>query len=121
MDDRGASNKQARARLQVGGKARGGAHREHVVHVRDAGCVEDQRLVERRRVLPRDKTRAYGAGDVRTGRREVAGDSDAKGPQGRARGCRLGAGQHRREERTRNMPCMFVTLEVLQPEMSALK
>ena len=33
--------------------------------------------------------------------------------------CRLGAGHG--EERTQNMPYMFVTLEVFQLEMSALK
>ena len=32
-----------------------GAHREHVVHVRDAGRVEAQRLVERNSVLPSRK------------------------------------------------------------------
>eukprot|EP00964_Phaeocystis_antarctica_P054461 scaffold32020_cov57-Phaeocystis_antarctica.AAC.1 len=36
-----------RARLQIGGRARGGAHPEHVGHARDAGGVEAQRLVER--------------------------------------------------------------------------
>ena len=33
----------------------GGAHVEHPAHVRDAGCVEAQRLVERRRILPSRK------------------------------------------------------------------
>eukprot|EP00964_Phaeocystis_antarctica_P013181 scaffold7220_cov45-Phaeocystis_antarctica.AAC.2 len=32
-----------------------GAHVEHVAHVRDAGRVEAQRLVERRRFLPSRK------------------------------------------------------------------
>eukprot|EP00964_Phaeocystis_antarctica_P005231 scaffold2864_cov52-Phaeocystis_antarctica.AAC.2 len=32
-----------------------GAHPEHVAHVRDAGRVEAQRLIERRRVLPSRK------------------------------------------------------------------
>eukprot|EP00964_Phaeocystis_antarctica_P033699 scaffold19101_cov53-Phaeocystis_antarctica.AAC.7 len=36
------------ARLQIWGRARGGAHPEHLLHGRDAGCVEAQRLVERR-------------------------------------------------------------------------
>eukprot|EP00964_Phaeocystis_antarctica_P085132 scaffold53717_cov37-Phaeocystis_antarctica.AAC.2 len=36
-------------RLQIGVRARGGAHEEHVVHGCDAGRVEAQRLVERRR------------------------------------------------------------------------
>eukprot|EP00964_Phaeocystis_antarctica_P111985 scaffold76209_cov58-Phaeocystis_antarctica.AAC.3 len=42
-------------------RARVGAHVEHVAHVCDAGGVEAQRLVERRRVLPRVERRAYGA------------------------------------------------------------
>ena len=32
---------------RLGSRARGGAHGEHVAHVRDAGGVEAQRLVER--------------------------------------------------------------------------
>ena len=59
--DRGARSVQGRARLQIGGRARGGAHREHVAHVCDAGGIEAQRLVERRRVLPRVERRACGA------------------------------------------------------------
>ena len=54
-DDRGASSVQARARLQIGGRARGGAHVEHAGHVRDAGRVEAQRLVEGLRFLPSRK------------------------------------------------------------------
>ena len=45
--DRGARSVQARARLQIESRARGGAHRKHVAHVCDAGGVEAQRLVER--------------------------------------------------------------------------
>eukprot|EP00964_Phaeocystis_antarctica_P031198 scaffold17666_cov66-Phaeocystis_antarctica.AAC.3 len=37
--DRGTSSVQGRARLQIGDRARGGAHVEHVGHVRDAGRV----------------------------------------------------------------------------------
>ena len=51
--DRGARSVQGRARLQTGGRARRGAHVEHPFHGRDAGGVEVQRLVERRRALPR--------------------------------------------------------------------
>ena len=51
-----------RARLHIRGRAREGAHPEHVVHVRDAGGVEAQRLVERRRILPRVERGAYDAG-----------------------------------------------------------
>ena len=49
--DGGARSVQGRAQLQIGGRARGGAYPEHGVHGRDAGGVEAQRLVERRRVL----------------------------------------------------------------------
>ena len=60
---RGAAAAQAactgRARLKAGGQGtrRGtrGAHPEHVAHVRDAGRVEGQRLVERLRFLPSRK------------------------------------------------------------------
>ena len=45
--DRGARSAQGRARPQIGSRARKGAHAEHVAHVRDAGGVEAQRLVER--------------------------------------------------------------------------
>ena len=44
---RDASSVQGRARPQVGGRAWGGAHGEHDVHVCDFGRVEAQRLVER--------------------------------------------------------------------------
>ena len=37
--DRGARSAQGRARLQIGGRARGGAHLEHGVHSRDAGGI----------------------------------------------------------------------------------
>ena len=64
--DRGARGVQERARLQIGsgarGGVRGGAHGEHPVHVRDAGGVKAQRLVEHRRVLPSRKESIYGAG-----------------------------------------------------------
>ena len=43
------SSVQGRARLQNRGRAWGGAHIEHVVHGCDAGGVEAQRQVERRR------------------------------------------------------------------------
>eukprot|EP00964_Phaeocystis_antarctica_P140615 scaffold105480_cov45-Phaeocystis_antarctica.AAC.1 len=76
-----------RARLQIWGRARGGVHEEHELHGRDAGGVEAQRLVERRRVLPRVERRAYDAGrGIRTGRRKRAGDGGARSVvQGRAR------------------------------------
>ena len=48
----GPSSLHGWARLQIGGKARGGAHVEHGAHSCDAGGVEAQRLVERMCVLP---------------------------------------------------------------------
>ena len=39
-----------------------GTHVEHLLHGRDLGRVEAERLVERRRALPRVERRAYGAG-----------------------------------------------------------
>ena len=69
--DGGARSVQGRARLQIRGRARGGAHVEHAVHVRDAGGVEAQRLVERRRALPRVERGAYDAG--RGAAREAGG------------------------------------------------
>ena len=59
-DDRGARSVQGKARLQIGSRARGGAHVEHVGHACDAGRFEAQGLVERWRVLPRVEWRAYG-------------------------------------------------------------
>eukprot|EP00964_Phaeocystis_antarctica_P010221 scaffold5611_cov48-Phaeocystis_antarctica.AAC.3 len=101
---------QGRARLQIGGRARGGAHVEHEVHARDAGGVEAQRLVERPRALPRVERRAYGAvGGVA---REAGGGGRSRCKQGAGEGstARLGAGHG--EERTMNMRTMVVTLEV---------
>eukprot|EP00964_Phaeocystis_antarctica_P005628 scaffold3067_cov67-Phaeocystis_antarctica.AAC.3 len=75
-----------RARVQTGSRARGGAHPEHVAHVRDAGGVEAQRLVEGRRALPRANEGHTVWCEVQsTGRREVAGDRGAPSVQGRAR------------------------------------
>ena len=60
-----------RARLKTGGgQGRRGAHLEHVGHGRDAGRVEAERLVERRRVLPSRKAgmrrgKRCGPGGVR--------------------------------------------------------
>eukprot|EP00964_Phaeocystis_antarctica_P045729 scaffold26341_cov62-Phaeocystis_antarctica.AAC.1 len=72
---------------------RGGAHAEHGVHGCDAGGVEAQRLVERRRVLPRVERRACGAGrGIRVGglirRWTTAAHAACRG----GRDCRLGAG-----------------------------
>ena len=76
--DRGARSVQGRARLQIWGRARGRAHVEHALHVCDAGGVEAQRLIERRRELPRVERRACGVGQ---GMR-VAGGSAGAGAAG---------------------------------------
>ena len=95
----------------IGGRAGGGAHVEHLEHARDAGGVEAQRLVERRRALPRVKRRACGEGrGMRGGSREAAGNRDAGSVQVRAR-LQIGGAGHG-EERTKNMSLMSVTLEV---------
>ena len=46
---------QDRTQLEIGGRERAEAHIEHGVHVRDAGSVETQWLVERNRPLPSGK------------------------------------------------------------------
>ena len=74
------------ARLQIGGRARGGAHEEHIVHACDLGRIEAERLVERIRILPRVERRAYTVrGGVRAGRREAVGDRGARSMRGRPR------------------------------------
>eukprot|EP00964_Phaeocystis_antarctica_P064937 scaffold39110_cov45-Phaeocystis_antarctica.AAC.1 len=97
--DRGERGVQGRARLQIGSRARGGAHVEHVAHGRDAGGVEAQRLVERRRVLPRVERRAYGAGRGAEYREAGGGGRQrcTRGVQGRTRlqiGSRARGGAH---------------------------
>ena len=105
-----------RARLQIGSRARGGAHVEDVVHVCDARGVEAQRLVERQRALPSRKAGVCDAG--RGVGREAADDRGASSVQ-EGLDCRLGAWHG--EERTENMLFMAVTPEVSQLDMSALK
>ena len=53
--------RRARQGLTVKAGGRRGAHEEHELHVRDAGRVEAQRLVERRRDLPSRKEGVYDA------------------------------------------------------------
>eukprot|EP00964_Phaeocystis_antarctica_P031102 scaffold17599_cov43-Phaeocystis_antarctica.AAC.1 len=89
-----------------------GAHVEHVAHVRDAGRVEAQRLVERRRVLPSRKEGVRcrsrcGLGGGRT----WAGGSARAACTARGPGCE-GGGAKACAERTLNMPSMSVTLDV---------
>ena len=90
------------------GHARG-AHPKHPRHVCDAGRVEAQRLVERRRLLPIRKGQHRRRGNMRASRRKGrAGGvvaSSREGPtmevEGRARA-----------ERTENIDAMLVTLDV---------
>jgi hypothetical protein len=103
-----------RARLKAGGQeGTRGAHLEHGVHVRDAGGVKAQRLVEGRRALPsRREGMRCGEGEVRAGRREGLwrGGGTQEACTGKAR---LKAwGPRASAERTQNMRTMVVTLEV---------
>ena len=98
-----------------------GAHGEHVVHGCDAGRVEAERLVERRRVL---RSRKEG---VRCGARCGPG-AGQRGPaaahkrHARREGPAVKAGRARAcAERTQNMLLMSVTPEVSQLETSTLK
>ena len=86
--------------VQIWGGARGGAHGEHMDNVRDAGGVEAQRLVERRRGLPRVERKGIrcGARYIRVERREAAGNLSAFSVCRAELDCRLGAGHG--EERT---------------------
>ena len=103
--DGGASSVQGRPRLQIGGRARGGAHVEHVAYVCDAGGVEAQRLVERPRVLPRVKRRAYAVrGELRSWRREGGGRRRCKQGAGEGSTADLGQGMGRSARRT-SSPC----------------
>eukprot|EP00964_Phaeocystis_antarctica_P005650 scaffold3075_cov33-Phaeocystis_antarctica.AAC.1 len=81
-----ARSVQKRARLQIGSRARGGAHGEHVLHGCDAGGVEAQRLVERLSALPRAERSAYdaaaGCGPARWWCKPHAGRGSAGGHQG---------------------------------------
>ena len=90
-----------------------GAHGEHVVHGCDAGRVEAERLVERRRVLPSRKE------GVRCGVRcgpgggtAWVGGSAREACTARGPGCEGWGGYGACAERTLNMPYMFVTLDV---------
>eukprot|EP00964_Phaeocystis_antarctica_P116987 scaffold80854_cov54-Phaeocystis_antarctica.AAC.1 len=98
----------------VSGARHGGAHPEHAVHAHDARGVEAQRLVERRRTLPRVERRPYCAG-------RGCGPADGGDGVQRAVEARLQIGNRAGVERTWNMPCMVVTLEVSQLETSASK
>eukprot|EP00964_Phaeocystis_antarctica_P058138 scaffold34462_cov56-Phaeocystis_antarctica.AAC.7 len=96
--DRGARSVQGRARMQFGGRVRGGAHGEHAVHGCDAGGVDAQRLVERRRVLPRVERRACGAG--RRAAQEAGGGGRPRRTQRAGEGSTADSGAGHGEERT---------------------
>ena len=94
------------------------------VHVRDAGRVPAERLVEGRRGLARVASRAHGA---RGGLRATGGAERgerlrcARSMQAREADATTDLGGGGGEQRTENIKAMFVTREVSQPEMSALK
>ena len=68
------------------GRGRRGAHLKHVRHGCDAGRVEAQRLVERRRVLPRRKESVWEEG-------RYAGPGDGRGACGTAAAQEMRAGR----------------------------
>ena len=77
------------------GHARG-AHVKHGLRARDAGRVEAQRLVERRRALPSTKRKHRRRGDMRASRRKgIRKRRWCKQRAGRARLWRLRAGHAR--------------------------
>ena len=85
-----------------------GAHRKHVRHVRDAGRVEAQRLVERIRVL-------LSAKGGRLGGRQAGQEAEGRGggsPSDAQHGPDWSVVARAGAERTRNMYAMSVTLEV---------
>ena len=94
------------------------AHVEHKAHVRDAGRIEAQRLVEIPRGLP---SRKEGMRDARRGAGRKAGGCVGQrrwtqaARTGRAEDSTGGLGrQGSGGERTPNMPAMVVTLDVLK-------
>ena len=90
--------------------ARGAAHVKHAVHVRDAGGVPAQGLVELVRVLPRVASRAHGAG--RAAGREAGGGKRARlARSGQGRGLRLQISGAKRAgaQRTENIWRMSVS------------
>ena len=96
------------ARLKAGGQGTGRAHVKHLVHGRDAGGVEAQRLVERIRVLPSRR------GGIRCGARGGPGGERAWREDG-ASDMHTGRVQlkwHAYAERTVNMALISVTLDV---------
>ena len=96
------------------GRGTRGAHVKHVIHGCDAGRVEAQWLIERRRLLPRvegeaceEERRHAGPGDGR-GVKPAAAQAVCAGRNPTVEAVLAGA----RAERTRNMFTMVVTLDV---------
>ena len=103
---------------RLSGRARAAAHEKHAFHVRDAGGVPAQGLVELDRVLPRVASRAHSVRRA-TGRevRVAANERGVHAARVPGRGMRLQIGGGRKargEQRTRNISNMFVTREVSQ-------
>eukprot|EP00964_Phaeocystis_antarctica_P033236 scaffold18868_cov59-Phaeocystis_antarctica.AAC.1 len=74
-----------------------GAHGDHEAHVRDAGRVEAQRLVERRRVLPSRKDGVRSGAEVwAEGGRAWAGGSARAACTASGPGCEGWGGEGRR-------------------------
>ena len=100
-----------KVRVDIGRKAAGGAHLKHAAHGRDAGRVEAQRLVERRRVLPSHNGAHGGVTRGAIGARAWGGAvavhaACPEGPTGHwGHGTRAGG-------RARKMLSMLVTLDV---------
>ena len=97
----------------------GGAHTEHAFHGLDAGRVEGQRLIERRRRLPSRKKGTcicamwcVDTGGLAQERMVIVGRECSRRVQG---------GSRWRPQRTWNMFLMSVTQEVSQLERSSLK
>ena len=94
-----------------GRTARDGAHPEHVAHERDAGRVEAQRLVERRRVLPSRKEGIRCAPRCWPGAGGRCGGGGACSVQGGGPNW-SGWGAGHAAEHTWNMLRMFLALDV---------
>ena len=64
--------------VEAAGRGTRRAHFKHLAHVSEAGRVEAQRLVERRRFLPSRKGKHKKRGERRAGRREIVGAAAAQ-------------------------------------------
>jgi hypothetical protein len=97
--------------VKAAGRGTREAHLKHVAHGRDAGGVEAQRLVERRRALPRPKGSIGRGATCGQGKREgVEKRRRREQRAGRTQVSRLLAGETQRPNLKNHF--MFVTLEV---------